>query len=236
MKIVNCDQRSNEWYEARLGIPTASAFGKIVAPSGKERKGATPLSYMLSLLGERLTRTPTIVRESAAMLRGRELEAYARRYYEEKTGQHVEEVGFITSDDGRWGCSPDGLCEMNGIEIKCPLLPGFLSFAVTGDIPDDHFMQMQACMWITGKHVWDYVVFTDVRGLRPVIRSVQADQRVFDALDVALPRFCDELDAREKDMRADGHGVPTNMALDLSALDEEWTVGNEQQIAEVNND
>jgi predicted phage-related endonuclease len=222
MKIHTYEQRSPEWHEDRIGIPTASAFGKIVSASGKILTGATPRSYMLSLLGERLTRTPTIIRESAAMLRGRELEEFARRYYEESTGSTVKQVGFITDDLCRWGCSPDGIIDnCVGLEIKCPMLPAFLDYAGSREIPDDYYVQIQASMWITGFKFWHFLVYTDVRGMKPIRAFLEPDAKMMAAFDAALPSFCDQLDDMEACLRREGFGVPADTPVDLSALEED---------------
>ena len=218
VKILSCDQRSIEWYEARLGIPTASSFGKLVARTGKAKTGKTPESYKLSLLAERLTRTPTGGFSTAAMDRGRELEEHARSWYEQKTGRTVKQIGFATDESSRWGCSPDGIMARRGLEIKCPMLPGFMEFATYGIIPDDHYIQMQACMWIFGLKIWDYVVFTDVRGLLPIITPVNADQAIHAAFDEVLPAVCDDLDANEVLLRKAGNGVSSDTPIDLSAI------------------
>lgn len=218
IKILSCDQRSIEWYAARLGIPTASSFGKLVARTGKARTGKTPESYKLSLLAERLTRTPTGGFSTAAMDRGRELEEHARAWYEQKTGRTVRQIGFATDESSRWGCSPDGIAERRGLEIKCPMLPGFMEFATYGIIPDDHYIQMQACMWIFGLKIWDYVVFTDVRGLLPIITPVNADPALHSAFDEILPSVCDDLDANEVLLRKAGNGVHPETPIDLSAI------------------
>lgn len=230
MRIVNCEQRSPEWYAARLGMPTASAMGKLITPAGKARKGATRDAYLLSLLAERLTRTPSHVSESAAMARGRELEPFALRYYEEHTGRIVKPVGFATDDTGRYGCSPDGVCfdDSIGIEIKCPMLPAFMAYAATGEIPDDYYVQMQASMMIFGFMAWDFVVYTDVRGLNPIIKRVEADIPFQAALMAVLEAACNEVDAMYMMMRDSGHGVPVDTPLDLSAIYEL----DEQAIAE----
>ena len=34
MKIIDCEQRSAAWFEARLGKPTASSFCEIVTATG----------------------------------------------------------------------------------------------------------------------------------------------------------------------------------------------------------
>ena len=35
MKEIQVEQGSNEWIAARLGLPTASNFDKIITPGGK---------------------------------------------------------------------------------------------------------------------------------------------------------------------------------------------------------
>lgn len=219
MKIIYCEQRSPEWYSARLGIPTASAFGKLVTATGKVRKGATIDAYAHSLLSERLTRIPARTHETSAMARGRELEPFARIWYSEHSGCSVGQVGFATDDSGRWGCSPDGLCGDHGLEIKCPMLPAFMAYATTHEIPDDHFIQIQACMWIFGLQSWDYVVFTDVRGLVPIVRRVGVDTSIHSVFNDVVPRFCDKLDETEAAMRELGNGVPKDTPIDLSEME-----------------
>lgn len=206
MKIISCNQRGADWFSARLGKPTASGMAEIVTTTGKQREGAAPRRYMLDLLGERLTGLPTQAFETAAMIRGVELEPRARAWYELITGREVVEVGFVLSDCGRFGCSPDGLMDERGLEIKCPMQAGFLDVIESGAIPFEHVIQMQASMWVTGFKEWDYCLFTDVRGLAPQIITVQQDARIQDALSKYVPAFCDELDKIEARLRERGHG------------------------------
>lgn len=206
MKIINCDQRGSDWFTARLGKPTASGMAEIITATGKPRTGAGPRRYMLDLLGERLTGLPSQAFETAAMQRGVELEQRARAWYEMATGADVQEVGFCLSDCGRWGCSPDGLMESRGLEIKCPLQSGFLDVAESGAIPDDHIIQVQASLWITDMPAWDYVIWTDARGLAAQIITVEPDAKIHAALAEHVPAFCDMLDEVEARMRANGHG------------------------------
>jgi hypothetical protein len=51
VKIINCDQQSEEWFNARLAIPTASRFKDMMAGG----QGKTRRSYMLQLAGEAIT-------------------------------------------------------------------------------------------------------------------------------------------------------------------------------------
>ena len=50
MLVLNCEQGSREWIEARLGIPTASQFSRIVTPTGQAIKARD--GYLAELLCE----------------------------------------------------------------------------------------------------------------------------------------------------------------------------------------
>lgn len=207
MNIIDCAQRSPDWIALRLGTPTASRFADIVTPTGKPCTGATPRRYMLELLGERLTGLPTPHFETAAMARGTDLEPKAKQYYELTTGRTVRNVGLVMHETLRCGCSPDGLCADRGIEVKCPIEPGFMDIAESGKVPPDHILQVQACMWLTGLARWDYLCYTDVRGLLPIIIECERDVALHAAFDTILPMFCEKLDEAEKRLRAAGHGI-----------------------------
>lgn len=220
MKIIECTQRSAEWFDARLGKPSASSVCDIITPAGKRRTGQTPRSYMLRLLAERLTCEVAETFTTAAMERGVELEPQARAHYEMATGRTVREVGFILSDCGRWGCSPDGLMDDAGLEIKCPMKPAFMEVAVTGKLPDDHWIQCQFGLWLTRLPRWDYVLYTDARGLQPQIIQVKPEPYIFASFAEILPAFCDELDALENEMRAAGHGYTPPPPVEPPSWDE----------------
>lgn len=207
MKLIACEQRGAEWFQIRLGKPSASSFADIITRAGKPKTGISPRRYMLELLGERLTGFPTQHFETEAMRRGIELEPRARAWWEFNHECEALQVGFALSDCERWGCSPDGLVgDEGGVEIKCPMVATFLEVATSGKIPDEHYIQVQSSLWITGRAWWDYVLFTDVRGLNPIVTRCLPDLELHAAMKDALTKFCDDLDAMERDMRAAGHG------------------------------
>jgi hypothetical protein len=118
MKKIECEQGSPEWLTARLGIPSASQFSKIV--TGKGGKSTQVEAYINQLVAEELTGETTLVYVNEHMKRGTELESDARELYEALTGTTVQEVGFCLHDTVNAGCSPDGLVgEDGGLEIKC---------------------------------------------------------------------------------------------------------------------
>ena len=104
----------------RAGLPTASAFDKIITPSGKPSKQAE--AYKFRLLAERILGHPLEDRKFTwAMERGSALERKAVEYYEFQTDYQTIPAGFVTDDNERWGASPDRLVGDSGcLEIKCP--------------------------------------------------------------------------------------------------------------------
>src|SRR3569833_1490525 len=115
-EIITCEQNSPEWLRARMGIPTASAFGDVLAKG----EGKTRRTYMLKLAGEIITGEPMESFSNAHTERGHALEEEARDLYIFQTGAELERVGIIRN--GRAGCSPDSLIgEDGGLEIKTTL-------------------------------------------------------------------------------------------------------------------
>lgn len=206
MKVIDCDQGGAEWFRARMGIPTASNFGAFLTTKGMLANSAAARRYALELVGERLTQRPAEHFATRAMDRGTELEPKARAWYQLVSGRSVKEVGFLLSDDGKCGSSPDGLCADRGIEIKCPMIATFIDTAESRVLPADHMAQVQAGMWITGLRKWDYVVFTDVAGLAPFVIEVAANDEMHAAFAESVAKFCEIVDAMESKLRTAGHG------------------------------
>lgn len=106
--------------------------------------------------------------------------------YEERTGHHVSEVGFITDDKERFGCSPDGLISLDsigpeftdaihhGVEIKCPIPETHMKWLLAGGLPEEHKCQVHGSMAVTGLSRWDFVSYCP--GLPPLIVRVERDE------------------------------------------------------------
>ena len=155
MIIVDCEQGSPEWFEARCGVPTASSFDKIITPTGKPSTQAR--AYMYDLIAERFTQDKTFTEPTEWMLRGVELETEARGWYEFIKGE-VDQVGFVLRDDKLAGCSPDGISE-GGLEIKCPKPGVHVQYMLSNQIPTKYIPQVQGCMWICEREWWDFVSY-----------------------------------------------------------------------------
>ena len=203
MKIHDCIQGSAEWLALRCGIPTASRFGDIITPTGKAVTGAARRNYALELIGERMTGKAHPHMVTAAMMRGTELEPKARQWYELRTGRAVSAVGFVSGPGERqlWGSSPDGITTDGGIEIKCPLRTALLSMLANGHPEPDYYLQVQGNMWVCQRYHWDFVLYTDERGLPSVVWTIAADDKVWTALDRELPVFCNEVRELERTIK-----------------------------------
>ena len=154
------EQRTDEWYEARLGKVTASRVADIVAKT-KSGYSTSRESYMNELLCERLTGKRTILFQTAAMAWGTNTELMAVLAYEAKTGNLVEGVGFVphpTIESS--GASPDGLVDHDGlIEIKCPNTSTHLDTVLASIPPAKYVTQMQWQMACTGRQWCDFISY-----------------------------------------------------------------------------
>jgi len=187
---VDCEQLSDDWFAARTGVASASNFSKIITPSGKP--SASSDDYLYELVAEYVTGEKKQITPSFWMERGIEMEPEARNAYEFITDQEVEQVGFIYRDESRLvGCSPDGLLDGKGLEIKCPAPITHVSYLLQGVCPKAYVAQLQGSMWVTGFESWVFMSFhPDYESL---IIEVEADDAYQKALDKVMPPFLDRL-------------------------------------------
>ena len=158
--LLNCEQGSEAWHQARLGIPTASQFHRILTPSGAASSQAT--GYLAELLAEHISGEAATIPPTADMQRGTELEPAARACYELETGYDVVQVGGVYLDETKKiMASPDGLIAgmTRGLEIKCPRLATYIRYILEGGLPTQYTLQVQGGMWVTDYEEWDFVSY-----------------------------------------------------------------------------
>ena len=190
MKILDCVQGTPEWFQARLGIPSASNFDMIVTTKGEPSKQRT--KYMYRLAGEFVAGKAEEGYQSQAMLNGVQTEEEARSFYEFTKGVEVKQVGFCVSDCGRYGCSPDGLIGDNClIEIKCPTVAVHVGYLLDNSLPTDYFQQTQGQLLVTGREYVDFVSYYPC--LKPLIVRVERDEKFLALLESELKIFYQEL-------------------------------------------
>lgn len=198
LQIFDCVQGSPEWFACRQGIPTASEAQTIMAQAGpkggqKELKGRR--TYMLKLIGERMTGEPTESFEDFNTQRGRKMEPKARAWYEMVSDTKVTQVGFGRRGD--FGASPDSLVGDEGLlEIKTKLPHLQLECLLDGVIPSEHKAQIQWQMWVFGRQWCDFVSYWPaLPGLRV---RMERDEPYIENMAKLASAFMDELRATQR--------------------------------------
>ncbi len=206
------EQGTPEWFQARLGIPTASEFSRIItAAKGDLSKSAG--KYAAALVAETLLGRPL---EKAggtfAMNRGTLLEPFAREQYAADTGVEVREVGFVTTDDGRVGASPDGLIvgQRGGLEIKCTMDETHMGILFDGP-GDDYRQQVQASLAICELEYWDLYCWHP--NLPPLATRFTRDEPYIAKMRTALVAFLDMRDEMLARAHAAGWHARTSAPL-----------------------
>lgn len=161
-------QGSDEWIQQRLGKITASRFGDCMK-SGRA-KGSVSVGiedYLDELVCEHLTGKQAVTVKTYAMDWGHRWEPVAREAYRYASKNIVEEVDFVQLGERLIGGSPDSLVNprtdnMGIIEIKCPLthMP-HLAVVESGEMPEEHFWQVQGNMLVTGTSWCDFISYHD---------------------------------------------------------------------------
>lgn len=180
------EQRSNEWYKARLGNITGSSVGKLM---GKGRAkdaifSATGISYLMQVAAERMIPIDVISSDeefacyldevnvtSKAMRIGIERESEARELYTAVSENEVTENGSIKHPSiDHFASSPDGQVTENGvngcIEIKCPAPATYIDYLANikdaeglKTVKPEYYWQCMAHLACTGAEFCDFVAY-----------------------------------------------------------------------------
>lgn len=184
------EQGSAQWIAARLGLPTASQFSRILTPRTL-KPSASAERYLWELLAERIIGQPANDASTKFMERGKAMEAQAVAFYELQRGVDTRRVGFVTRDDGLVGCSPDRFVGDDGLlEIKCASAAVHVG-ALLGGVTDEYRAQVQGQLWITGRQWCDLLYFNPE--MPPVLTRMERDPEFIAALSQAVGSFAERL-------------------------------------------
>lgn len=201
MKIYSAaqyPQGSDAWLQLRLGVVTTSELDRIVTPAKLELSRSSK-GYMCRKLAEWMYGAPLEAFVSPWMERGAALEAEAVRYYEMERDCQTQKIGFVASDDGMIGASPDRLVGEDGLlEQKCPALETHVGYMLDPQsLIDEYRLQVQGQLWVTGRAWADMQSYSP--GFPSVIVRVAHDERIHKALTLHIPAFVEAmLRCREK--------------------------------------
>lgn len=201
-QVVECEQRSREWFLARAGLLTATGAAAMLSKpkkgSGEETVGKTELRLRLALESERGEPIDDDPFESDYMRRGRAREADAVGAYEARTGELVRQVGFVRHTELPIGCSPDGIVGdfEGGLELKCPKYTTHFKYLQKGTLPSEYAAQVTHSLFVTGFPWWDFCSYCpEFKGAaRLFVVRVYRDEKELDAYALAFALFWSEVE------------------------------------------
>ena len=197
MRVIDCQQGTDEWRMARLGKVGASMVADATART-KTGWGASRANLAARLVAERLTGVLSESFVNDAMRWGTEKEPEAREFYSFVIGNEVKQVGLVlhpTIDHAV--ASPDGLVSDGGlVEIKCPNTATHIETLMSGNADPRYLKQMQWQMACTGRQWVDWVSY-DPRmpdEMRLFVRRVDRDQKMISELEEQIGEFLSEVE------------------------------------------
>lgn len=139
MKIIDVEQRSDEWIAFREGKVSGTKLGKIYSPRGGVKKG------YYEIIAERIAQSAG---DEKPIDRGVRLEDEAIKAFEAEYNKTVEQVGIVVSDlNENIILSPDGLIK-NGdkyteaVEVKCLDSANHVQALIEETVPKEYRLQM----------------------------------------------------------------------------------------------
>lgn len=199
------EQRTDEWYQARLGLIGCSRLADVLAQGKSSQPSATRKNYMMELLIERLTGERKESFTTQEMQRGIDLEDDARVAYELETGNTVIKHGGQMHPliQGWWG-SPDGLVGDDGmIEIKCPNTATHISTLLDSWVDTRYIYQMAGYLEIFDRKWIDFVSYDDRLPVNLSMKIIRFNRSELDIEKVknGAILFIDDLKSLELELR-----------------------------------
>lgn len=147
MRIPKVEQRSEEWYNIRQQLITASDFAQAL---GKGKFGTTSQFYK-NKCGYDDTKLDFSI---PALQWGVRYEEVANMFYKKKMNVNVHEFGILRHPNIDYiGASPDGISDMGiMLEIKCPW-----KRKKTETIPEQYYHQIQGQLEVCNLEECDYL-------------------------------------------------------------------------------
>ncbi len=200
MKILTYQQRSPEWYAARLGKLTGSVAADMLSTRSDKKEAAGRRNLRIRLVLERVTgKSQESNFLSAAMQQGMDREADAAALYEAQTGNLLRTVGFCQHDTLMAGCSLDGYVgDFEGnVEVKSPIAATHWDYLQSGVIPGEYQKQILCGLWITGAAWCDWLSYNPdfPPNLQVKLVRVERNQAEIDSFELLVRQFLSEVDA-----------------------------------------
>ncbi len=143
MREIVAEQRTQEWFAARVGKVTGTTLERAINPKKQ-------VTFMYEMIAGMMTEPMGSDLNVPAVIRGREMEPYAIAQARKDLGIEFEPVGFCVSNlIPGFGLSPDNVLYhdgkiIGGIEIKAPNTATHLRYIDADVVPKDYIWQVQA--------------------------------------------------------------------------------------------
>ena len=198
MKIRHdLEQGTYDWLAARCGLLTASEAKNLLTPRFEIRKGEMVETLLARKLAEKWN-GPIEDKATWAMEQGTLIEQEAFDEVQKECKEPLTRVGFIESDDGRCGCSPDGLIGVpdadgcRGLELKGPQPVTHVKWLLAGGLPEEHAVQVHFSLWLTNFTEWLFVSYR--KGFPALSVPVAYDRAICAKISIAVHGFNERFD------------------------------------------
>ena len=211
-------QGSADWFKLRAGIPTASEFDKIITPKRGELAEARH-KYACRLIAERLMNWQAESLDSIEHIEaGKANEPLAVAQFELVNEVETRAVGFVRTNDLRFGASPDRVMGVAPdlsrvecvVEIKCPTVPRQFEYNLLGH---DAAYRCQVMGQLYVAEADKALFYSYHPRMPPYAVETGRDEAFIAKLRDALEQFSDELEALTAKARALGIYQPFELLL-----------------------
>jgi hypothetical protein len=207
MILHDVQQGTPEWHSLRMR-PTASNFRRVF--TSQKKRSTSFDEYAIELTEEIKAGRKLETFKSEWMQRGNDMEAQANAMFQLETGLVTTPIGFVTTDDGLVGCSPDAIVhdddkgETALLEIKCPKPTTHIKYLLANKVPADYIPQVQGQLWITEKPYAYFMSFHPDH--ESLIIRVERDEEYISGLATELNKLLDKVNANLKKLGV-VHGI-----------------------------
>lgn len=218
-------QGTASWYQKRTGIPTASMFDRVMTPK-KMELAAGRKKYACRLLAERILNWQADSLDKIQHIAdGKANEPYAVGSLEDIYNIDTKPVGFIRTNDQRFGASPDRVADVSSdkssvgivVECKAPTVLIQMERLIFGQ-EDAYKCQVMGQLWVAEA---DKAIFYSWSPVMPAYRVESGRDKPFiRKLVQCLHQFAEELDQWEHQVRSMGAfqafaAIPTPLDAEL---------------------
>jgi len=207
------EQRTDKWAQIKSGKTSGSGIKPILSAKSK----APWMTYAYKLIGQMENKNPATYKGgylSEAVQWGVDMEMFAIKAFEKKTGLIVEEVAWVESLDpkldGKSGCSPDGIIDIyEWIEVKCLSTENHIKYVIDNKLPAEYkpqvvnYFVVNPDLKVVHFILYDPRVKTKSKRLHVIEIKREDLQKDIDKLYDGLVEFHDLKDQLYKDFLAD---------------------------------